>query len=664
MTSAILRTLLAVAVAVAPAAAQSSTAVTPPGPVSFLDVPYVPQSEALCGGAAVAMVMRFWGATGIYAENFSSLVDSEAGGIRGDDLVRTLQDRGWQAVAFSGDRQLIERSLEQRRPAIALIEVRPGRFHYVVVISWSGGKVVVHDPARKPFDVRDEADFLRAWDRSQRWTLVAAPGDPKTAAAPASEAASLPTAGPCGSSIDEAVGLANGGDLAAARRTLERATVQCPAAAAAWRELAGLDALNKDWPRAATHARRALAADERDQHAARILATSLFLEGDTLGALRAWNLTGEPTLDLVEVRGLERTRFAVAMDAMRLRPQTRLTPSTLTRAARRLDSVPALMGSSVTYTPKDDGLAQVTGVALERPVLPTGTIALSALALRAGTDREVRVNAASVIGGGERWHAAWRWWDNRPRVAIGLDAPAPFGGVWSLGFVNERETYGAPAVQEERRTLSFSYADWLTGTTRWEAGVTSEEWPDGRTSGVTGGVRYQTLNDRFAVAARSTLWGHDGAQWVSGVSVDWRSGTRNEGRVVVGRAAASLASGGTPLSSWNGAGSGQGRDELLRAHPLLHDGVIRDAVFGRGLVNSTVEWRRWSAPFKRVLRIAPAVFVDAARAYDVPDFADRRTHVDAGGGVRLAIPGAGVLRADVAVGLRDGRTALSVGWGR
>jgi hypothetical protein len=307
----------------------------------------------------------------------------------------------------------------------------------------------------------------------------------------------------------------------------------------------------------------------------------------------------------------------------------------------------------------------VTGVAIERPVLPTGTIALSATALRALTDRELRVNAASVTGGGELWHAAWRWWDNRPRIAVGLDAPAPFGGVWAIGFVNERETYGdAATFQQERHTLSFSYADWLTGTTRWEAGATREEWPAGPATGVMGGIRYQSLDDRFTAAGRTTLWGRDGVEWLTGGSVEWRSRSRNEGIVIVSRGAASLASDGTPLSSWNGAGSGQGRDELLRAHPLLHDGVIRDAVFGRGLVNGTIEWRRWSAPFKRVLRVAPAVFVDAARACDVPEFADRRAHVDAGGGVRLAIPGAGVLRADVAVGLRDGRTAVSVGWTR
>jgi outer membrane translocation and assembly module TamA len=76
------------------------------------------------------------------------------------------------------------------------------------------------------------------------------------------------------------------------------------------------------------------------------------------------------------------------------------------------------------------------------------------------------------------------------------------------------------------------------------------------------------------------------------------------------------------------------------------------------------EWRRWRTPVLRALRIAPAAFVDVARAYDAPAFADARAHVDAGLGVRVAIAGAGVIRADVARGLRDGQMAVSVGWSR
>jgi hypothetical protein len=48
----------------------------------LLDVPFVSQSERLCGGAAAAMVLRYWGERGVTAEDFAGLVDNDAGGIR------------------------------------------------------------------------------------------------------------------------------------------------------------------------------------------------------------------------------------------------------------------------------------------------------------------------------------------------------------------------------------------------------------------------------------------------------------------------------------------------------------------------------------------------------------------------------------------------------
>ena len=49
--------------------------------VGALDVPYVAQSEALCGGAASAMVLRYWGARGVSAEEFVSLLNARRDGI-------------------------------------------------------------------------------------------------------------------------------------------------------------------------------------------------------------------------------------------------------------------------------------------------------------------------------------------------------------------------------------------------------------------------------------------------------------------------------------------------------------------------------------------------------------------------------------------------------
>ena len=138
------------------------------------------------------------------------------------------------------------------------------------------------------------------------------------------------------------------------------------------------------------------------------------------------------------------------------------------------------MGSSVSYTPRDDGLAQVTAAVIERPMLPASTLAVAAAAVRVGDGpgaasrmRRARPAAASC---GRRRGAGGR--TGRAR-SLGLAAPAPFGGVWEMSFVNERETYGVAAepFQERRRTLSFSFADWMTGTTRWEV------MPDARTSG-------------------------------------------------------------------------------------------------------------------------------------------------------------------------------------
>src|SRR5690349_15604260 len=110
---------------------------SPANQLHLLDVPYLAQSESLCGGAAIAMVMRYWGEKNVYAETFSDLVDHAADGIHGADLLHALRSRGWDASSFGGDPTLVKASLAAGRPVVALIADRPGRFHYVVIVGWS-----------------------------------------------------------------------------------------------------------------------------------------------------------------------------------------------------------------------------------------------------------------------------------------------------------------------------------------------------------------------------------------------------------------------------------------------------------------------------------------------------------------------------------------------
>jgi hypothetical protein len=117
-----------------------------------------------------------------------------------------------------------------------------------------------------------------------------------------------------------------------------------------------------------------------------------------------------------------------------------------------------------------------------------------------------------------------------------------------------------------------------------------------------------------------------------------------------------------PLALWPGAGDGMARPYLLRAHPLLVDDIVSGPAFGRTLLHLTAESTRWLAT-PRLVRLGIAAFADVAGAANRLEGTDRLTHVDVGAGIRLRLPGVGngMVRADYARGLRDGRQRVSVG---
>ena len=85
-----------------PLSAEAADRSDPPSAAAVLDVPFMPQPEDLCGGAAAAMVMRYWGAHDISASAFASLVDRSAGGIQTSALAAEIQRRNWIALAGPG----------------------------------------------------------------------------------------------------------------------------------------------------------------------------------------------------------------------------------------------------------------------------------------------------------------------------------------------------------------------------------------------------------------------------------------------------------------------------------------------------------------------------------------------------------------------------------
>ena len=92
-----------------------------PERVRLLDVPYVPQSGALCGGAALAMVLRYWGRPGVLAEDFAALVEPGQAGIRTGALGGGRRGPRVDRASLAGNSGRGRDHLAQGRPVIALI---------------------------------------------------------------------------------------------------------------------------------------------------------------------------------------------------------------------------------------------------------------------------------------------------------------------------------------------------------------------------------------------------------------------------------------------------------------------------------------------------------------------------------------------------------------
>jgi hypothetical protein len=633
-----------------------------------LDVPYLPQTEALCGGASAAMVMRYWGERDVYPDEFAPLVDRSAGGIRTSALAAALEGRGWVAAAGPGDLAQLAREVERGRPVIALIEDRPGRYHYVVVVSVAGGAVVLHDPARAPSRRLDADAFDAAWSKAGRWMLILLPppgGVPKPA--PAERREARHAVRPC-PAVDRGVALAASGDTREARRALEASIAACPDASAPWRELAGLDALEGNWRDAAARAQRAVDIEEGDAHAWRVLATARFVLRDDRAALDAWNRIGEPRADIVDITGLRRTRYLAVSDAIGVEARQLLTAGALRLAERRVRDLPAVAAARVTYRPTGDGRAQVDASIVERDAAPATPVSWLAIGAGALANREAAGTFANVSGGGDAAAVTWRWWEGRPMIGASYAAPGPWG-IWTVGASRETQTFGPRDVEptEETRTRTgVEIGSWIDERTRIAGGAALERWSGrGRAAAFGAAVVYWPLVDRLALEARATAWrGGAGPFSASAVTARFRSTPAQAGSVWLLDAGYRAASDSSPASVWPGADTGRARDVLLRAHPLLDAGVVTGGVFGRRVASAGIELQQWLAPGRRLLRVAPAAFVDLARATRGLPATDSRLHADAGAGLRISIFGAGVVRIDVAHGLRDGRNALSIGWQR
>ena len=236
-------------------------------------------------------------------------------------------------------------------------------------------------------------------------------------------------------------------------------------------------------------------------------------------------------------------------------------------------------------------------------------------------------------------------------------------------------------MREERRSVALRLTDWSTSWLRWQAGAALDRIREydhldrNRLNardylGVESALDVRLAGDRLAFAASGGWWtpfAGGNRFGTTGLLAAWRSTADARRPFWSAVSEISAASRVAPLALWPGAGTGQGRSGLLRAHPLLTSleagDVLTGPVFGREVAHGSLEYVR---PVKQTLAggLSLAGFADAARAWHRPDGLDRSPlYVDAGVGVRARAPGlGGGIRIDLARGLRGGGTTLSASW--
>ena len=640
----------------------------------------MPQTDALCGGAAAAMVFRYWGDAHADVDQFGTLVERRAGGAAGiaaDVLTQAIRSRGWRTDRAGSSLSALGEHVAAGRPVIVLIADRRDTYHYVVVVGLTDDAVVIHDPSWGPYRSLKRSTFDRLWTAAQHWSLVVVPSENRAnrladLAAPAGEPPSA-AINACEAMLNQAIADVSARGIAAAEEILAPVRQRCPESPGPYRELAGVRFAEKRWSDAAALAREAIQRAPDDAYATEVLGSSLFMLDDPEGALQAWNRIGKPRIDLVSIEGVRHARYQTITETLGLKPNTLLTPDAFARARRRLADLPDRSQSRLGLKPQADGYAAVDVAIAERTGVPRGAAGWAGLAARAAVDRESSIALPGFTGQGEVWIGSWRWYRNRPRVAVGFAAPRVGGlfGVWRVEGSWEAETYAdvGSLRREVHKHAGLAVSDWMTGNLRYALNSGVDVWDGGRKAASAGGtLERRWFRDRLALAGDATTWiPIDGGRAfnATGVRAIMRSSADARGWIYEGAVGSDRVSDASPLALWPGAGEGRARTTLLRAHPMLDDGIIdlREAgtAFGRSMQYANGEAQRW-LPWPHTPRLALAAFVDIARSARRQD-ATATAYADVGGGLRIRIPGVGkALRVDFGHGLTDGANAVTVGF--
>jgi ABC-type bacteriocin/lantibiotic exporter with double-glycine peptidase domain len=145
-------------------------------------VPFIPQEAYQCGPAALAMVLRYWGAAADPEEIGRALYLPSARGVLNLELEFEARRRGFRTRAFEGSLDRVKAELRQGRPIIVFQDLGRGPVsvpHFAVLLGYDDrSEVVVLHSGTTAYHVLSYVEFLRTWSAHRAWSLLITPRSP------------------------------------------------------------------------------------------------------------------------------------------------------------------------------------------------------------------------------------------------------------------------------------------------------------------------------------------------------------------------------------------------------------------------------------------------------------------------------------------------------
>jgi len=476
------------------------------------------------------------------------------------------------------------------------------------------------------------------------------------------------------------------GHLAEAGAALDRAISLDPARPQAWTERGGLRFLEKRYDAAIGDLQRSLARAE-DRYTRDLLATALHLAGRSDEALAVWNPLGLPKLRTLTISGLAHTRDHVARRELSLAEGEVVDSDELRKSRLRLQETGAFERVTLRPTPLGDGTADLDAILAERHGFARNWAEFGVASVTYAARATVHLRYANLGGTGTAIAADYRWQEHRPEGALSVDIPRPLGLPANVHFraFDGRQDYdlSGDAFRRESHGFDLGFRRVLGPGTVGEAALRMrdrtvspqrDDAPSGTIVGVEAGLEQRVLETHrhradasLRLFAAPTWLGSDLAYARGLATVKYRAFLAPPENLFFERSVLAvqlkwgIGSSGMPVDEMFAPGGSPEMDWPLRGRRQRNDGVLGATPLGRSLLVGNLEWRR---------RLVRGTFVQwGGVAFYDGGFVDKvaaglsQGFHDVGIGVRIALGGTVLIRADFGHGLTDGQNSFFVNFG-